>query len=58
MQLDRTLDGSWGAGVLLGGNDASGRSEGRNGQGRLIAAGTGCVLETMGEAWVEGIVLF
>lgn len=52
MPLDRTLDGSWGAGVLLGG------SAGREGGGRLVAAGTGCVLEVIGEGWIEGIVIF
>jgi hypothetical protein len=60
MPLDRTLDGSWGAGVLLGvGVGAPPGSEGGGGgQGRLIAAGTGCVLEVIGDGWVEGIVLF
>jgi hypothetical protein len=48
MPLDRTLDGSWGAGILL--NEGGGS--------KLVAAGTGAVLEVVGDSWVEGMILF
>lgn len=62
MPLDRTLDGAWAAGAVLDaccpGGGGGGGGGGAGAEGRLVALGEGCVLEVVGDGWVEGLVLF